>query len=61
MFAISPLRYNYAKLVNAGLNRDQRYRTGLDTGMQLTSGKNADAGLTLSRLLHMFFQHHKVS
>jgi hypothetical protein len=50
MFAISPLRYNYAQLVNARLNRYRRYRTGLDTGMQLTPGKNADAGLTFSRL-----------
>jgi hypothetical protein len=50
MFAISPLRYYYANLVNAALNRDQRYRTGLDTGRQLTPGKTADAGLPLSRL-----------
>jgi hypothetical protein len=39
MFAISPLHYNCAKLVNAGLNRDKRSLTGLDTGKQLTTGK----------------------
>jgi|688.fasta_scaffold143302_4 hypothetical protein len=37
-----------AKLGNAVIISDERYRTGPDTGLQLNTGQNVDAGLTFS-------------
>jgi hypothetical protein len=64
--------YKYAKvgIDNAWLIRDQRYRTGPDTGMPMPdwhvwlSAKNADAGLNFFSAFPNLFticQHHKVS
>jgi hypothetical protein len=50
---------------NAGLIRDQRYRTDHDAGMQPTTGQNAVAGKARNNFfsafphLHMICQHHK--
>ncbi len=63
----NPIGTISTKLGNAGLIRDQRYRTepwcrNADTGlMELTTGRNADAGaagLTFLRHLYMIFQYH---